>query len=203
VDLAEVELLLRQHPAVKDAAVVAKKCIVGKSSQNITSEQRLVAFVVAEKDHQCSIDEIRCFLSAKLPDYMIPSHFMFLDRLPLNPNGKVAYLALPSMDQILSRLEDVSSTSWTDLEQAIGGIFAEVLGLERVGLHDHFFRLGGHSLLAAQAASRIRETLGVALALRTFLEAPTVASLANEVQALIQTHGMLAAQAGEREEIEL
>ena len=95
VELAEVESVLSQHPAVKDAAVVCKRVPPRRPASISTHDLRLVAYVVPELDQPLSIDGLRSFLSARLPDYMVPSHFLILGRLPLTPNGKVDYQALP------------------------------------------------------------------------------------------------------------
>ena len=204
VELGEVESVLNQHPAVKVVAVIAKDFLVEGPSPTSSNELRLVAYVVPDLDRPLSIDELRSFLRAILPDYMVPSHFLILGRLPLTPNGKVDYEALPAAEQ--SRM---GPTEWfvaprNDLEANLCKIFSQVLGIEQVGVNDNFFRLGGHSLLAAQAASRIKEAFGVALELRTFLESPTVAELARQIGALLSA-GQTTAQSAkdEREEIEI
>ncbi|MGH7833647.1 MAG: amino acid adenylation domain-containing protein [Candidatus Binatia bacterium] len=204
VELAEIESVLRQHPGVKDAAVIAKEFVVGRSSPTSTSESRLVTYVVPELDQPSSIDEMRCFLSARLPDFMVPSHFFYLERLPISPNGKTDYHALSSVDQLMSRSNASPVERCTDAERALSHIVAEVLGLDRVDLHDNFFHIGGHSLLAAQVAARVRETFGVALELSAFFETPTVASLARQIEALLQAAKPARdALEKEREEIEL
>ena len=98
---------------------------------------------------------------------MVPSHFVVLDRLPLSPNGKVDYEALPAVGQSLTGQTDSFIAPRNDLEAKLCEIFSQVLGIEQVGVNDNFFRLGGHSLLAAQAAARIKEAFGVGLELRT------------------------------------
>ena len=109
---------------------------------------------------------------------MVPSYFVVLDGLPLSPNGKVDYEALPAVGQSLMGQTDLFIAPRNDFEAKLCEIFSEVLGIEQVGVNDNFFRLGGHSLLAAQAAARIKEAFGLGLELRTFLESPTVAALA-------------------------
>jgi amino acid adenylation domain-containing protein len=204
VELAEIESVLRQHPAVKDAAVIVTEFVVGRSSSTSTSESRLVAYVVPGSDQPPSIDEMRCFLSARLPDFMVPSHFFDLERLPISPNGKTDYRSLPFADQLMSRSDTPPVEGCTDTERALSHIFAEALGLDRVDLHENFFHIGGHSLLAARVAVRVRETFGVALELRVFFETPTVASLARQIEALLQTAKPTRDPVeGEREEIEL
>jgi acyl carrier protein len=109
---------------------------------------------------------------------MIPSAFVALDTLPLTSNGKVDRRALPPPDGARPELEGVFVAPRTPTEQALAEIWAQILRMERVGVHDNFFALGGHSLLATQVVSRLRNTLQVALPLRSFFEHPTVAELA-------------------------
>jgi acyl-coenzyme A synthetase/AMP-(fatty) acid ligase len=201
VELAEIESVLSQHPAVKDTAVVSKEFLLERSSSISTHDLRLVAYVVPDLDQPLSIDALRTFLSGRLPDYMVPSHFLILGRLPLTPNGKVDYQALPPADQFLTGQKDSFIAPRNDLEVDLCKIFSQVLGIQRVGVDDNFFRLGGHSLLAAQAAARIKEAFGLGLELRTFLESPTVAALAKHIGTRIKP--TLAIDDTHREEIEL
>ena len=135
---------------------------------------------------------------------MVPSHFLILGRLPLTPNGKVDYEALPPADQSLTGQKESFVAPRNNVEAKLCKIFSQVLGLERVGVDDNFFRLGGHSLLAAQAAARIKETFGVGLELRTFLESPTVAALAKHIEIQIKAaYSTSTSDDTDREEIEL
>jgi len=198
VGLAEVESALRQCAGVRHAAVTVREFAVDGDAA--AQESRLIAYV--ESDPEATLD-VRAFMSARLPHYMVPAYFHFLESLPLNPNSKVDYGALPAVD-----------FSWQDtglfeapqnaIEETLGKIFASLLGLKRVGRHDNFFHLGGHSLLAAQAAARARDALRVNLDLRAFLQAPTVAALAERIAALKNSHnGENKSAVDEREEIEL
>jgi acyl carrier protein len=129
------------------------------------------------------IPQLRSYLEQKLPDHMIPSAFMVLEALPLTPNGKVDRRKLPALDWV-KRDWGSDAAPRSPLEQKLANIWAELLGLKRVGIHDNFFQLGGHSLLATQLTSRIRDAFGVELPLRSVFEAPEVVSLAKVIEEL-------------------
>ncbi|MFY2561144.1 amino acid adenylation domain-containing protein [Corallococcus terminator] len=167
IELGEVEAALLRHPSLNDCVVLAREDSPGS--------RRLVAYFSSSSPPSGS--ELRDFLKRSLPDYMLPAVFVCLPSLPLSPNGKVDRKALPPPDDSLS-----SSTSFlpprSPLEELLSNLWAQLLGLPRVGVLDNFFDLGGHSLLATQLVSRIRETLRVELPLRHLFSSPTVASLA-------------------------
>jgi acyl carrier protein len=127
---------------------------------------------------------LRAFLQEKLPDYMIPSAFVFLDALPLTANRKVDRRALPAPDLERSRLETKFVAPRTQVEKALSKIWGEVLGLERVGVHDNFFELGGHSLLATQVMSRARDNFKMELPLLRFFETPTIVGLTELIETI-------------------
>ena len=134
---------------------------------------------------------------------MVPAYFHFLQGLPLNPSGKIDYGALAAVDFDRQGAGPFGAPQ-NAIEGTLGKIFASLLGLKRVGRHDNFFHLGGHSLLAAQAAAQAREALRVNLDLRAFLQAPTVAALAERIEAAKNSHdGAKRSRPDEREEIEL
>ena len=116
-----------------------------------------MAYVVAERRASPTGSELRSFLKAKLPEYMVPAAFVPLDALPLMPNGKVDRRALPAPDRTRPELEKEFIAPRTPVEELLAEVWAQVLGIERVGIYDNFFELGGHSLLATQAVSRMRE----------------------------------------------
>ncbi len=170
--------MLGQHPAVQETVVLAREDGPDDSSTPLRTDKRLVAYVVADQQKPLTISDLRSFLKEKLPDYMVPSAFVMLEALPLTPNGKVDRRALPAPDQTRPDLENGFVAPRTPVEKALAGIWTEVLGLKKVGVHDNFFDLGGHSLMATQVISRIRVAFQVEMPLRTLFETPTVAGLA-------------------------
>src|SRR5581483_8329635 len=170
IELGEIEAALNEHPAVAQAVVVAREDEPG--------ERRLVTYLVANAP--VGSQELRAYLSQRLPEYMVPAAFVELAEMPLTPNGKLDRRALPQ-----PQLEPADSAyvgPRTAVEEIVGGIIAEVLRLERVGVEDNFFELGGHSLLATQVVSRLRKLLGVEVPLRSLFTNPTVAALAREAE---------------------
>ena len=164
IELGEIEAVLMQHRAVGEAVVIAR--------EDARGDKTLVAYVVNHEDVPPS--ELRSFLKGKLPEYMLPSAIVVLDRLPLSPNGKLDRKALPAPEY---RSEEAFVAPRTPNEQTLAAIWAEVLKLEKIGIHDNFFDLGGHSLLATQLISRIRDAFQIELPLRALFESPTVAGL--------------------------
>jgi acyl carrier protein len=134
---------------------------------------------------------LRDHLKQSLPDIMIPSAFVLLPAMPLTPNGKIDRRALPAPNQTRSDLTETFVAPRTPLEQALAGIWRDILGLESVGVEDDFFKLGGHSLLATQLISRLREIFKVELPLRDLFEAPTITGLARNLIARETTPGLV------------
>jgi amino acid adenylation domain-containing protein len=194
IELGEVEAVLREQAGVREAVVVARPGMPG--------EQRLVAYVVPARVPGPAISELRDFVKAQLPDYMVPSAFVLLGALPLTPSGKVDRRALPAPEVVRPELDATYVAPRTPVEEVLVGIWSEVLGLKQVGIDDNFFALGGHSLLAAQVMSRLRDAFHIELPLRAFFEAPTVAgqALAIAQRRAAQTeHGELARMLAELE----
>ncbi|HKN83271.1 MAG TPA: amino acid adenylation domain-containing protein [Pyrinomonadaceae bacterium] len=170
IELGEIETVLRKHDGVRDAVVAARTDPRG--------DAYLTAYVVGSHGSLPSDRELRTFLKEKLPEYMVPSVYLVLDRLPLTSNGKVDRRGLPEPSGAARELDVPFVAPRNAVEEVLCGIFAEVLSVERVGVNDNFFELGGHSLLAAQAVSLVRKAFQSDLPLRKIFEAPTVASLA-------------------------
>ncbi|MEI2581573.1 phosphopantetheine-binding protein [Scytonema sp. PRP1] len=130
------------------------------------------------------VPQLQTYLAEKLPEYMVPSAFVVLESLPLTPNGKINRRALRAFDPIQPQLTGGYVAPQTAVEQVLVKIWAEVLGVKRVGIDDNFFTLGGHSLLATQLVSRVRDAFKVELPLRSVFEAPTIAELSKVVESL-------------------
>ncbi|MEL7407801.1 MAG: amino acid adenylation domain-containing protein, partial [Cyanobacteria bacterium J06558_2] len=172
IELGEIEAVITQHPGVAETVVVARE-------ESATNSKRLVAYVVAQEEMTLTISALREFLTSKLPGYMIPNALVTLEKLPLTPNGKVDRKALPAADISISEADFIPAT--TPTESLLEGIWAEILGLEQVGVNHNFFELGGHSLIATRVISQIRQVFDVELPLRTLFESPTIKELAKEV----------------------
>src|SRR5208282_1414568 len=171
----EIEAVLLSHPTVAQATVITR--------EDRRGDKRLVGYVVPASGQSTDPASLRAHLGQSLPDYMVPGTIVLLNALPLTPNGKLDRKALPAPDL-------TATTTWraprTPQEEILCSLFAETLGLPRVGIEDNFFELGGHSLLATRLISRIRAALEVELSIRSLFEAPTVAGLVqrlNEAQA--------------------
>ena len=178
IEPGEIEAVLRQDARVRDVAVMAR--------EDKTGEKCLVAYIVGEHSPLPEIEQLRSHLKEKLPAYMVPTHFVFLDVLPLTTNGKIDSQALPLPSLANPTLKE-NSTPINQVEEILTDIWASVLGLERVGRDDDFFDLGGHSLLATKLIYHIQESLGVALPLRRVFEGPTVAAAGRHVENLMRT----------------
>jgi acyl-coenzyme A synthetase/AMP-(fatty) acid ligase/acyl carrier protein len=180
IELGEIEAALAQYNGVSECVVI--------SADGHMGDRRLIAYLAAADDNRPTPAQLRAYLMDKLPDYMVPSVFVFMDALPLSANGKLDRKALPAVSH--SRLElgheYVAAESPTELELA--RLWSITLGLETIGIHDNFFEVGGHSLLATQLVSNIRETFDIELPLRAIFETPTIARLAGTIDALRPEH---------------
>ncbi|WP_330333369.1 amino acid adenylation domain-containing protein [Streptomyces sp. NBC_00536] len=168
IELGEIETVLVSHPAIREAVVTAH--------QGADGHKRLVAYLVP--DTAVPTAELRAHLGETLPDYMVPALFVTLDRLPLTPSGKVNRRALPAPEVQAEQLGTEYTAPRDETERILADVWAEVLDVEKVGVHDNFFDLGGDSILTIQVVSRARQALGTSLSPRLLFEAPTVALLA-------------------------
>ncbi|MBW4619918.1 MAG: amino acid adenylation domain-containing protein [Cyanosarcina radialis HA8281-LM2] len=190
IELGEIETVLSQHPQIRSAVAIAQL--------DDANRQRLVAYVVPQLagdkgdkgDMKATLSslpsspsspssaQLRSYLKQRLPEYMVPSTFVMLDSLPLTANGKIDRRALHLSDWSRLNLETAFVEARNPLEASLVEIWTEVLEIDRVGIYDNFFELGGHSLLSVQIVSRIRDTFGIELSLRSLFEANTIADLA-------------------------
>ncbi|WP_405125542.1 non-ribosomal peptide synthetase [Pseudomonas marginalis] len=177
IELGEIEARLHEQPLVRDAAVGVQEGVNGK---------HLVGYLVAADERLNPgerLDRIKQRLRAELPEYMVPLHWLWLERLPLNANGKLDRKALPELEIGQLHSQDYLAPR-NELENTLAAIWAEVLKVDRVGVQDNFFELGGHSLLATQIASRVQKTLQRDVPLRAMFECSTVAELAEYIEGL-------------------
>ncbi len=170
VEVKEIEMMLLDHAAIKEAVVLGCRDQCG--------DQRLAAYLVPATQPAPTVSDLRRFLKEKLPDYMIPSVFVIQDALPLTPTGKVDRLALPAPNKSRPELGNSYVAPSTPVEKELAQIWAEVLSLDEIGIHDNFFDLGGHSLLATQVISRVINAFKVELPIKSLFESPTVADMA-------------------------
>ncbi|QEI43193.1 Tyrocidine synthase 3 [Dolichospermum sp. UHCC 0315A] len=177
IELGEIEAVLSQLGDVQASCVIVR--------EDITGDKRLVGYIVPQKEVTPTVSELRQFLKAKLPEYMVPNAFVILDSLPLTPNGKIDHRALPAPD-LHREFKHKYVAPRTPVEEMLAQIWAQVLKVEQVGIEDNFFTFGGHSLLAIQLVSHIRNIFQLELPLRELFAAPTIAELMPSIQHLQQ-----------------
>jgi acyl carrier protein len=178
IELGEIEAILAQHPAVQQAAVVAREDTPG--------DKRLVGYFVPKRGHAPAVNELRDHLAREVPDFMVPAAFVTLDAFPLTPNKKVDRKSLPAPEASRPALARAFVAPRTPNETILAGFFQETLGLERVGVFDNFIELGGDSLSAVEIFVRIKQTFDVEFPLVMFFRVPTVAGLAQELERTIR-----------------
>ena len=169
--MGEVESTLSQYPTVQQCVVTARV--------DSGSDKRLVAYIVSNQQQKPTTDELRCFLKQKLPDYMVPSAFVFLDTIPLTPNGKIDQRVLPAPDGFRQEPASTFVPPSDDLEIQLTKIWENVLGKKPIRVKDNFFDVGGHSLLAVRLLAQIEKAFGKNLPLATLFQSPTIEQLAN------------------------
>ena len=178
VELGEIEAVLAGHRQVRDAVVLAR-------DGGAPGEKRLAAYLVAEPGAALEAGELRAYLRERLPDYMVPAGFLFLESLPLTANGKVDRRALPALEHDKTQPRREYAAPETEIEKVLASLCGAALGVDRLGVHDDFFELGGDSLMAIRAIFQIRSEVGVELPVRSFFDAPNVAALAEVVEGMI------------------
>jgi amino acid adenylation domain-containing protein len=172
IELGEIETILSQHPNVRATVITAK-------AEN-SNDKRLVAYVVAEQV-QPQIIDLRAFLQERLPNYMIPSAFVFLETIPITPNGKIDHKALPSLDYSQS-LDERFVAPRDQVEQQLANIWANLLGRKLIGIHDNFFNLGGHSLLSIRLVAEIEKAFDYQFPLKLLFQISTIAEIAESIR---------------------
>ncbi|MGZ4113199.1 MAG: non-ribosomal peptide synthetase, partial [Tumebacillaceae bacterium] len=174
IELGEIESVLVSHPLVAECVVIAREDVPG--------DKRLVAYFVADATSTPEMGELRSYLKEQLPEYMVPSAFVWMESMPLTANGKTDLRALPAPDLSLIGSDRKYVAPRTPVEEMLAGIWADVLHVEQIGMADNFFELGGHSLLATQVMSRVNEAFGLQMPLRHLFESPTVAAFAEQIE---------------------
>jgi amino acid adenylation domain-containing protein len=173
VELGEVESVLDQHPAVREAVVVTREDIPGN--------KRLVVYAAAERGQKVAPDDLSAYLRERLPDHMVPSAYVIMEKLPLTANGKVDRAALASTyGPAIAQAEELIPAR-TPAEELVARVWREALGVERLGINSNFFRLGGHSLLATRIILRLREVFCIEVPVRIMFENPTISGVVKEM----------------------
>lgn len=169
IELGEIESVLRRHPDVREVVVMAREDAPG--------EKRLVAYLVPSASKQPTVNDLREFLRQSVPDYMVPAAWVTLEKLPLNPNGKVDRKALPKPDATKLTGSQSYVPAQSPAEQLMVDIWRDLLGVPNVGVEDNFFELGGDSLLATSAFARMNRAFSMELPLREIFDRPTIRAL--------------------------
>lgn len=180
IEIEEIEAVLADHPAVRSCLVVVHEVT--------SADKRLTAFLTVKDGREAPQDELRAHLLERLPEYMVPAYFVQLDEFPLTANGKVDRKALPALSDVVqqARAGESHVDPRTGTEEALAQLWARLLELDRVGIHDDFFALGGHSLLVASMATEVQEKWGIPLMLTTVFKNRTVAALAQVIDQSVE-----------------
>jgi pimeloyl-ACP methyl ester carboxylesterase len=173
IELGEIEAILASCPAVQSCVVLAREDTPG--------DKQLVGYLVSRGSKAPAAEELQNFLKDRLPEYMVPAKFIYLDSFPLTHNGKVDRKALPAPLHESARPDRDSARPRNATEEALAAIWMEMFKIENVGIHDDFFEIGGHSLLGIKVMSRIRDVLGIDLPVLNLFENPTIAALADSL----------------------
>lgn len=177
IELGEIEATLLQHPTIRECLPMVQELKAG--------EKILVAYLVFEENESTDAEALRRFVAERLPVYMVPGAFVFLEALPRTPNGKVDRRALPLPNAGRTGVEARYLAPRTATERILADIWSAVLGIEQIGVHDNFFELGGHSLLVTRVISRVRAAFELEVPIRCLFEAPTIALFAGVLEQLL------------------
>ncbi len=170
IELGEIESALAQYPSTTDSVVIVREDTPG--------DKKLVAYIVKKEKLETDIPELRVYLKTKIPDYMVPSAFVFIDKFPLTPNGKIDRKALPSPQEASPQEVKAYLEPQTDLEKKIAGIWCEVLKNKRIGIDENFFEIGGHSMLAVTLMVKVEKEIGIRLPLASLFDHGTIQEMA-------------------------
>jgi hypothetical protein len=194
IELGEIEATLERQPDVKQVVVVAR--------EDAQAEKILVAYVVAKAGITVNTDSLRSAVEESLPSYMIPSHYILLDSLPLTANGKIDRNALPlvSFSSIVSK--DDRERPQGEFEQILSMAWAEALGVSQIGRHDNFFNLGGHSLAALKIAFKCQQEFQVEIPLHMFVQYPVLSEQAKRLEEMVVEQADPAALEGLMDEMD-
>ncbi|MFZ0321784.1 MAG: amino acid adenylation domain-containing protein, partial [Candidatus Sulfotelmatobacter sp.] len=170
IELGDIEAALLEYPSVKDGVVLLREDQPGVA--------RLIAYVILKPSPPITDGDLRSYLKTKLPDYMVPTVFVEMVSLPTTPNGKIDRRALPTPERVRADIKETFVPPRNPLEEIVAGVWSELLGLDRVGVHDDLFELGAHSLMLARAAARLRDQLNAEIPPQCLFDSPTIVSLA-------------------------
>ena len=182
IEIYEAELALLQHPAVDHVLVL---CL-----ENFRGDRYLAAYIVLAGSFAPTVSELRMFLRGKIPDYMIPSVFVIMEALPLTPNGKVDRNALPKPSRVRPVLDVQFVAPRDSIEKALTKLWAEILGIDEIGVYDNHFDLGGNSLTAMQVSALVEKHFKVSISLQQFFESPTITSVSAAISAAYRPAGI-------------
>lgn len=172
IELGEIEAVLNQYSKIREGIILVREDIPG--------DKRLVAYIIGDNLTADEIEKLSNYMSEQLPDYMVPSAFVLLEKIPLTINGKVDKKALPAPDMSLIKRTDYSEPK-TDTEKKLVEIWEELLGYSEISVYDNFFEIGGHSLLAVQLMSKIKNNFNVKIPLTVIFQSGTIAALAKQI----------------------
>jgi amino acid adenylation domain-containing protein len=195
VELGEIEALLNEHPGVRECVVLLREIANG--------EKTLVAYIIPREGQKLTQEELRQYAQEKVPDYMVPGRVMLITAFPQTPNNKIDRNAFPIPQSEAGKGRDDSERSATAVEDALAGLWKELLGVHRVGHDDNFFELGGHSMLAMQLVAKVRKRFKVDFRLKNVFERQTLAGMGEVIDAMSWSEFVKTPRAGEREVVDV